>query len=85
MDINNLTESERILLNSILVGGIVFFSSLTITGLPTIENIYAAFVGASLSILTQLLNLTTRQQDEQYNINVPKDYKKKPPKLGMLI
>ncbi len=78
MDINNLTDTERIILNAILVGGIVFFSSLTITGLPTIENIYAAFVGASLSILTQLLELT-----REYG--TPKEYKKKPPRIGMLI
>mgnify|MGYP003394037506 CR=1 FL=1 len=81
MDMNNLTEPERIVLNTLIIGGIAFFSSLTITGFPTIENVWAAFVGASLAGLTQLLALT--RQDSQSNI--PKDYRRKPPRLGMLI
>ena len=72
MDLNNLTCTERMIINTILTAGIVFLSSLTITGLPTIENVWAAFVGAGLALLTQLLAI----------LNKPPN---RPPQFGSLI
>lgn len=79
MDIKDLTQTERIFVNAMLIGGITFFSSLTVTGFPTVANIYAAFVGSMLAFMIQI---KTWFDTEQQTL----DECKKPPKgLLMLI
>lgn len=63
---------ERALINAAIIAGITFLSTLSIDFPPTAQNLWAAFIGASLALLTQLKSIT--ESDET----------KKPP-LGMLI
>ncbi len=70
-----LTEFERVILNSCIIAGITFFSTLSISFPPRPENLWAAFIGASLALLTQLKTLTSMPQENE---------KPKRP-LGMLI
>jgi len=52
-----MKKITRIILNAIITAGIVFLSSLSIAYPPSAENLYAAFIGASLAFLTQLRQL----------------------------
>lgn len=63
------------LLNAAIVAGITFFSTLSIQYPPDAQSIWAAFIGASLSLLTQVRTITDVNLDE---------LKPKRP-LGMLI
>ena len=45
---------ERVVCNAILMGAIVFFSSLTMKYPPDVTNVYAAGLGAILTILPAL-------------------------------
>lgn len=69
-----MTPFERVLANATIIAGITFLSSLSIDFPPTAQNLWAAFIGASLALLTQLKSITESNLDE----------KPKPP-LGMLI
>jgi hypothetical protein len=63
VDLDNLTQSQKIVLNACLIGGITFFSTMTATGgLPTITTLWAGFVAMMLALLTQLLTLTKDDQ-----------------------
>lgn len=67
IDINKLTPFERILLNAAIVGGIAFFSTLSVAYPPTMANLYAAIIGFALAVLTMLKTLTVPAEliDEQ--------------------
>ncbi len=73
-----MTPFERVILNSMIVAGIAFFSTLSITYPPTPANIWAAFIAGALAFLTQLKTLFP---DEKIDQN---QEQRKPP-LGMLI
>lgn len=65
---------ERVILNAFIVAGITFFSTLSIEYPPEAQNLWAAGIGAALSLLTQLKTITAHEDPD----------KPKPP-LGMLI
>ncbi len=71
-----MTPFERVLANAAIVAGITFLSTLSIDFPPTAQNIWAASIGAMLSLLTQLKTIT------ELGKNDPD--KPKPP-LGMLV
>jgi len=72
-DTNNLANVKMVILNAAITGGIVFFSMVTTTDLPTTQNLWAAFVGMMLAMLIQLKAL------------IPKGGIMLPPKIGMLV
>ncbi len=67
---------KRALANSFIIAGITFFSTLSVHYPPEAQNIWAAFVGAALALLTQIRTLT--------DVNLDEELKPKRP-LGMLI
>jgi hypothetical protein len=69
-----LTPFQRVIYNAAIIAGITFFSTLSIAFPPRPENLWAAFIGASLSLLTQLKTITSISENEK---------PKRP--LGMLI
>lgn len=73
-----MTPLERALANAAIIAGITFLSTLSIDFPPTAQNIWAAFIGASLSLLTQLKTITESDPDDA-------DKTKPKPPLGMLI
>ena len=73
IDTNKLTRLQIAIINAIITGGIVFFSTVSTTDLPTQQNLWAAFVGFMLAMLVQLKML------------ISKDSVIIPPKIGMLI
>ncbi len=70
---SGFTPFERVLANAAIIAGITFFSTLSITFPPTPQNFWAAFIAASLALLTQLKTIT----------EVTEQKPKRP--LGMLI
>jgi len=67
-------EHKIIILNALLTAGIVFLSTLSVQYPPTIQNVYAAAIGAALALITQLKQYLSVEID---NIN--------PPIFGLLI
>ena len=77
MNVNNLTPTERVFANALIIGLITFFSQLVTVGWPpTIQTVYIAFIGSMLALLMQIKIL--------FNPQTLKENKKQPP-LGMLI
>lgn len=66
---------KKAILNAAVIAGITFFSTLSVNYPPEAQNVWAAFIGASLAMLTQIRTLTDVDFDE---------LKPKRP-LGMLI
>lgn len=64
---------KRALVNAAIIAGITFLSTLSIDYPPTAQNVWAAGIGASLAMLTQLKSIFESDEDQ------------KPPVLGMLI
>ncbi len=64
MDLSNLKTHERIILNSIIVGGITMFSVLSVNE-PTWNLLYAGIVAGILTCLTQLKTITNNDQRPQ--------------------
>lgn len=67
-----MTALKRALINAGIIAAITFISTLSIDYPPTAQNLWAAFIGASLAMLTQLRSI------------LDSDDIKNPP-LGMLI
>lgn len=70
-----ISNFQRVLLNAAIIAGITFLSTLSIDYPPTAQNIWAAGIGASLALLTQLKSITDDSSQDE---------KPKPP-LGMLL
>lgn len=84
------------LLNTGVIAAIVFISTLSIDYPPTIQNVWAATIGGTLALLTQIKSILQEEQgnggtggaDETiYGVLVIKSNSNNPnrPKLGMLI
>ena len=72
-DTNKLSRIQIAIINAVITGGIVFFSTVTTTDIPTQQNLWSASVGFMLAMLVQLKML------------ISKDSVIIPPKIGMLI
>ena len=72
-DTNKLSRIQIAIINAVITGGIVFFSTVTTSDLPTQQNLWSASVGFMLAMLVQLKML------------ISKDGSIIPPKIGMLI
>lgn len=69
---------KKALLNAAVIAGITFFSTLSVTYPPGAQNLWAAFIGAALALLTQIRTLT--------DVDLPELDELKPKRpLGMLI
>jgi len=73
VDTNKLSRIQIAIINAVITGGIVFFSTVTTSDLPTQQNLWSASVGFMLAMLVQLKML------------ISKDSVIIPPKIGMLI
>lgn len=69
---------KRALANAAIIAAITFISSLSIDFPPTAQNLWAATIGASLALFTQLQSIFGSDGNKKQDEN------KKPP-LGMLI
>lgn len=61
---NRKERVKIILLNAIVIAGITFFSTLSLQYPPEAQNIWAAFIGATLALLTQIRTLTDEELTE---------------------
>ena len=68
-----LNNTNKIILNAVLVAGIVFVSTMQVTFPPSWQSLYAATTGFLLALLTQLKVLTRS------------DGTSRPPEFGMII
>ncbi len=53
-----LTPIQRVIVNALIIAGITLFSTLSIAYPPSAQNLWAAFIAAMLSLLTQLKTIT---------------------------
>lgn len=67
-----LDAVEKVIVNAIIIGLITFFSTMNVSYPPTMANFYAAIMGSTLAMVTQLKTLTH-------------DGLLHPPKLGLLL
>lgn len=67
-----LCNTDKMIINAVIVSGIAFVSTLSVSYPPMMENIYSGIIAFTLALLTQLKTLV-------------EDYGVRPPKIGVMI